>query len=236
LLIAVTDTLGSEDKFRNYLKWLLESGVDAGYRIFSPQGGNPDDLKACSGLLLTGGHDVDPALYNGPAAHPKIKPVNRERDDFELKLLDYAVKNRMPVLGICRGLQLANVYFGGTLFPDCEEAGFRAHKPQSGQDCVHPVSIEKGTLLHKICGADTAVVNSSHHQAADKHGRGLKVSARSEDGVIEAMELEDNSENFFLLVQWHPERMAENSGPPASGILKQFIKSIKTHHKHLLKK
>ena len=126
--IAVTDTLGPEDKFQNYITWLQEGAVQVDCTRVSYRLDNLGEVDSCDALVLTGGHDVDPSLYGDHSYHPTIKNIDRKRDDFERKALDRAFARRLPVLGICRGLQLANVYFGGTLIPDIIEAGFPSHR------------------------------------------------------------------------------------------------------------
>jgi putative glutamine amidotransferase len=220
----VTDTGGREDKFKAYTGW-LESAAP-GVRCLKLEK-SLEDLSRCHGLVLTGGGDVDPVLYGGAPDHPKLSGVDRRRDDFERKLLDRALSRGIPVLGICRGLQLANVHFGGALIPDLEEAGYGSHRGEKGSGCTHAVRVSPGTCMERAAGRRTGLVHSSHHQAAAAPGKGLLVSARSEDGVIEAMELEDNPAGaYFLLVQWHPERMQGGANPFESGVLKSFIETL----------
>jgi putative glutamine amidotransferase len=228
MLIGVTDTLGSEHKFQKYLEWLQQGGKGVRTLTLSYQLDNLQALKQCDGLVLTGGHDVDPALYHGPLQHQTIADVNRRRDDFELQALQYAMNATLPVLGICRGLQLANVFFGGTLIPDLEESGFRSHRSeQDSAERSHPVIVEADSKLFGITNCERGIINSSHHQAARTPGKGLRVVGRSDDGVIEAMELAENgSVPFFLLVQWHPERMTDAGNPFTTNIRKGFLCTI----------
>ena len=228
MLIAVTDTLGSEHKFQKYLDWLRQGGKDVETVTLSCTLNNIEALKRCGGLVLTGGHDVDPVLYNGPAGHQKIVDINRKRDDFEFQALEYAMNASLPVLGICRGLQLANVFFGGTLIPDLEEIGYRSHRStQDSAEHAHPVTVEKDSRLFELTQCETGIINSSHHQAARIPGKGLRVVGRSDDGVIEAMELANaDAVPFFLLVQWHPERMTDAENPFTANIRKGFLCSM----------
>ncbi len=132
----------------------------------------------------------------------------------------------MPVLGICRGMQLTNVAFGGTLIPDIEEAGYAEHRSSvPGAICTHGIVVTPGSSLAELGGADG--VNSSHHQAVLQPGAGLKVIARSPDGIIEAMEPDEPSP-FLLLVQWHPERMEDRSSPLAGGVLRMFLHAVQS--------
>lgn len=161
-------------------------------------------LPRLDGLLLTGGPDVDPARY-GREAGPQTQPAQPDRDDAETALLHDAIDGGLPVLGICRGLQLMNVARGGTLLqhlPDVLDD--EGHAPAPGVMGTHPVRVVPGTLLAGILGRPSAEgVPTYHHQAVEYVGRGLVVTAWSQDGVIEAVE--DPSHPFCVAVQWHPE-------------------------------
>jgi len=224
--IAVTDTLGSEHKFQKYIDWLQSVDdtvecVKMSYRL-----DNRKEIESCDGLVLTGGHDVDPSLYGGPVDHPAIIDVDRKRDDFEMEVLSCALQRRIPVLGICRGLQLANVYFGGTLIPDLPEAGFPSHK-HDVPNKRHGIAIDNDCFLHSLVHVTSGEINSSHHQAVDHAGPKLKVVARSSDGVVEALEFARRGDYpFFLLVQWHPERMDDSGNPLSIKLLQHYLYSI----------
>ncbi len=221
--IAVTDTMGSEHKFQQYISWLQYAEPSVETVRLSYVFDNTNGIQSCDGLLLTGGHDVDPRLYGGEPNHPKIHDTNRRRDDFEFHVLEQALTAGIPVLGICRGLQLANVYFGGSLFADLEEAGFGSHNSKTdGAEFLHEVFVEKDTTAFRCIKSLEGSINSSHHQGTDRIGDGLQVSARSADGVVEALERTDGN-SFFLLVQWHPERMKESLNPFTKGVLDSFL-------------
>lgn len=166
----------------------------------------PELLGRLDGLVLTGGSDVDPALY-GEERHPKIGQVIRERDDFELALAREALERDLPLLAICRGHQVLNVATGGTLIQDIPFQISRAvdHDPERERwETAHEVSLLPGTRLRALIGRDRVAVNSFHHQAVKDLGRSLRVSARSlTDGVVEGIEAPDR--RFALGVQWHPE-------------------------------
>ncbi len=232
MTVAVTDTMGHEDKFQRYLSWLARGGREVECLTLSYARNNSGDLDRCGALVLTGGHDVDPRLYHGPENHPRIVDVDRRRDDFEMQLLERALSRGLPVLAICRGLQLANVYFGGTLIPDIEEAGFPSHKGKAGSECRHPVTLEENSALAGTAGILSGEVSSSHHQAVDAVGGGLRVVARSADGIVEALERNDRRDGFFLLVQWHPERMIDMESPLADKVLQQFLSSGSSNITH----
>ena len=156
------------------------------------------------GLLLTGGGDIDPGRY-GAQPHPRTSRVSGPRDAAELELLDAATQAGLPVLGVCRGMQLVNVARGGTLcqhLPD--DAG---HAPAPGMFGSHPVRVAAGTRLAGILGAngDGVDVPTAHHQAVDRLGEGLVATAWAEDGVVEAVEAGAAGDPFLVAVQWHPE-------------------------------
>jgi len=158
------------------------------------------NMQNFSGLLLTGGDDVDPALY-GEERHPATEESDRERDEVEVRLLQEALARDLPVLAICRGLQLMNVMHGGTLVQHMEGHEVRTDEKSAP---AHEIRIEPDTLLARIAGANSWQVNSRHHQAVKALGSGLRVSATDPtDGTIEAIERPDK--RFVLGVQWHPE-------------------------------
>jgi putative glutamine amidotransferase len=161
------------------------------------------------GLVLTGGEDVEPARY-GAAPHPKLEETDPTRDAAELALIAAARARRLPMLAICRGIQILNVALGGTLYQDLgsERPGPVAH---SGDDGRHTVRVEPGSLLERTLGARAATVNSRHHQAIRDLAPGLRAVAWAEDGVIEAVEPADAAAPWTLAVQWHPEDLTERA-------------------------
>ena len=170
----------------------------------------PEDASAVldrlDGLVLSGGIDVDPALY-GRAPHPKLGRVDRGRDDFELALTREALSRDLPILAICRGHQVLNVATGGTLVQDIPselKGGVTHDAPGRRTRRSHAVEVVRASRLAEILGEGTHPVNSFHHQAIDELGEGLLVSARSpKDGLIEGVEMKGRS--FVVGVQWHPE-------------------------------
>jgi putative glutamine amidotransferase len=159
-------------------------------------------LDRIDALVLQGGGDVHPEYY-GSEAHPQTNTIDRRRDEFELALLARARQRRMPVLGICRGIQLVNVGFGGTLVQHLPDVTDVEHEALDRWDATaHPIEIEPDSRLSELLGARQMEVNSVHHQALDRIGEGLRVVARALDGVVEAVEAPDEA---VLAVQWHPE-------------------------------
>src|SRR5579862_4996954 len=125
--IAITDNMGAEHKLRLYQDWIHRTNPLVELVTISYTRENISELETCSGVLLTGGGDVDPILYGGKP-HPKIYGIDRKRDDFERRVIDAAMANDLPLLGVCRGLQIGNVYFGGTMLADIADAGYRSHE------------------------------------------------------------------------------------------------------------
>lgn len=165
-------------------------------------------------LLLAGGCDLDPATF-GQAPSPFLGEVVAERDAFEFSLLAEAVRQRRPVLGICRGIQVINVYFGGTLYQDMpselDPAMARHQRPDKPWEVVHPVRITAGSRLNGILGVTEAGVNSTHHQACRDIAPGFRVTAVADDGIVEAIE----SDTLPILgVQFHPERLVKLPDSP----------------------
>ena len=170
-------------------------------------------VKSCAGLLLPGGADVDPARY-GQARHPSVTDVDATRDEYEIALLRAALEADLPVLAICRGLQVMNVAMGGSLIQDLpSQVGTTVpHQVPAPTDAIaHDVSIAGGSRLARL--VERAVVegrlpvNSRHHQAVERIAAGFVVTSEAPDGVIEAMELP--AARFCVGVQWHPENFVE---------------------------
>jgi putative glutamine amidotransferase len=173
-------------------------------------------IDRLDGLVLTGGPDVDPARYDR-SAHPTTYGVSQLQDAFEVALLHAALARGIPVLAICRGLQLVNVAHGGTLhqhLPDLPGIGPHG-VPDGGGGTLNQVAVEPGSLLASVVGGTETAGVCHHHQAVDEVGAGLSVSARTSDGVVEALEPADaEGPSWLLAVQWHPEETAQ--GHPAS--------------------
>lgn len=172
------------------------------------------------GLVLAGGADVAPESY-GETPRNSAWGGDAYQDAYEMELLQLAEERALPVLGICRGCQLLNVFAGGTLHQDLVSEGLvkKTHRDQDLYDrLMHEVTLEAGTRLANLYDVTRARVVSVHHQAVKRLGEGLRVAARSEDGIIEAVEAVDDS-RFFVGVQWHPEWTQSESGSLDSGAL-----------------
>ncbi|MGH7477329.1 MAG: gamma-glutamyl-gamma-aminobutyrate hydrolase family protein [Longimicrobiales bacterium] len=162
-------------------------------------------MELASGLLLTGGDDIDPELY-GESPIPALGAVDRDRDEAELRALDLALERELPVLGICRGHQVINVHFGGTLYQDIATQLGTMPQTHMGDWAQHhhEVDVVEPSLLASLISARRFHVNSYHHQAVKALGKGLRCTAEAEGGLIEAIETDDG--HWILGVQWHPER------------------------------
>jgi len=177
----------------------------------------------CQGLLLSGGGDFDPGLFGEPP-HPCLGKVDLLRDRWEIALIHQALKEGLPLLGICRGMQALNVALGGTLYQDLPsqypaDTALLEHRPsRGGDDAEHQVRIKEGSKLHFLLGQTTVLVNSYHHQAVKGLAPGLRISAWSEDQVIEG--IEGGGGQWLIGVQWHPERM---TGPAAQKLFDGLI-------------
>ncbi len=165
-------------------------------------------LDGVDGLLFTGGEDIHPAFYGEPILD-RCGTIDQERDHFEMELAKAALARHVPILGICRGMQLLNIALGGSLYQDlhyCPGAAVYHCAPKEKRYALmHKVTLFPGSRLATIFGTSTFAVTSTHHQLVKDVARGLKVTAVAEDGVVEGVEAE--AYPFLLAVQWHPERM-----------------------------
>jgi putative glutamine amidotransferase len=207
-------TYSNEIKVQAYADAVRAAGAEP--VLISPE--HPADLGALDGLLLSGGLDLNPALY-GQDKHPEADEPNDARDRMEMGLLHEALERDVPVLAICRGMQLFNVEHGGTL--QQHMTGHQLHPEDRGEP-AHGVNVEAGSRLAAILGGDRAAVNSRHHQAVDRVGEGLVVSARAEDGTVEALERADK--RFAVAVQWHPEDQAAGDAVQRR-LFEEFVKA-----------
>jgi putative glutamine amidotransferase len=179
--------------------------------VISPRALDADQahalLSRLDGILFLGGPDVDPALYNG-ARHPTITGTDTDDDRFEIELARAALADGVPMLAICRGIQVLNVALGGTLvahLPELDGVGVHGRPGEPGGAAINDVALEPGSLLAKTMDADRVACSCHHHQALDRLGSGIRVTARAGDGVIEGVEVDGA---WALAVQWHPEDTA----------------------------
>lgn len=199
----------------------MESLARAGARIRWVELSDPEqavqDALTCDGLLLPGGGDMDPKFY-GQARIPACGEPNLLRDAAEPLLLRAFLAADKPVLGICRGIQVMNAVLGGDLYQDIKPFEHLPHNDHWAK--VHTVTVRRGTLLSRILGQDTVLVNSQHHQAVDRVAPGFTLAALSEDGIVEAIEKPDAG--FCLGVQWHPEWLSD-ADPAMQGLFDAFV-------------
>jgi putative glutamine amidotransferase len=216
IAVSLSEKDYAKDEQSPYYRALLAAGAGPGEIVMlTAADAGRFRGEVFDGILFAGGEDVDPAFYGEAKKYDNVK-VNRARDDFEQALLHVALDRRLPILGICRGAQLINVDFGGTLYQDLAEdfvPEFQHQQADAGRarnDVTHTVTVtEPDSLLHHAMQGSCRV-NSLHHQAIKHLGRGLKVSAHSEDGLVEAVEAADDYP-FLLAVQWHPEELADRA-------------------------
>ena len=181
-------------------------------------------LDGVDGVVLTGGEDMDPAWYQSEP-HPKADPPSRERDLFELAIFAAARQRELPVLGICRGIQVVNVALGGTLWQDLpsERPGPVDHNPQTARnERAHLVRLERGSLTAAALGGTELRVNSFHHQAIRDLAPNLIATGWTEDGLIEAVEGASGGP-WLLAVQWHQEEMHADLRSPDRGLFRALV-------------
>lgn len=184
-----------------------------------------DLTSRLDGLLLPGGGDIDPVVYSS-TSHPKVAFVDRERDQLEIRAFTQSRARGLPILGICRGMQLINVAMGGTLYedlldqrPNSDNHDFHPEHPRDF--LAHRIEIEAGSRISKVFDSNTVQVNSLHHQGIRDLADGLTVAARAEDGLTEAVEI--GRYPFGVAVQWHPECLQEHDS--MRNLFSAFVKA-----------
>lgn len=200
-----------------YIESLVRAGAGMRWVELNDPEQAVQDALTCDGLLLPGGGDMDPKFY-GQARIPACGEPNLLRDAAEPLLLRAFLAADKPVLGICRGIQVMNAVLGGDLYQDIKPFEHLPHNDHWAK--VHTVTVRRGTLLSRILGQDTVLVNSQHHQAVDRVAPGFTLAALSEDGIVEAIEKPDA--RFCLGVQWHPEWLSD-ADPAMQGLFDAFV-------------
>jgi len=226
IVIGLTDPMEGSEELEGYAAWVRSGFEDVEIRRLSCEGDVIRDIAGCHGLILSGGGDVHPRFYGRVSAEGMVSGVHDARDLFEIRAVMVALATGVPILGICRGMQLCNVALGGTLIPDLMRTGSVAH-PRAEAGTRHRITVWPGTILKATVRASEGMVNSVHHQGVDRLGEGLRASARADDGVIEALEWNDAWRSpFLLLVQWHPEQMDEPDNPFSRNIIERYAAEI----------
>lgn len=229
LKIAISKAV-PEKSYINYINWLKTADstiicldmyhlkIDSALKLFTE----------CDGLLLTGGTDIYPGNYGKESDTARCWKPDFKRDSIEIALIHAALQQEKPILGICRGLQLLNVYLGGRLYIDLptDLDTMVKHQCNNKYECYHDVTIKENSLLYEIAGETTGVINSNHHQGIEQLAAPLEGIAYTDDGLIESIQWKNSSKKPFLLgVQWHPERMDFNN--PLSGrIAQRYLKEV----------
>lgn len=234
LLTPAHDKTGTELTFhqvmRGYTNCIERAGAVPLILTHLPEKEELDYLvNLCSGLFLIGGVDVQPEYFGETELHESCT-IDPDRDALEFPLLDAFVKAKKPILAICRGMQVVHTYFGGTLYQDLPSQKGVMHK-----GILHNVKCEKGSILERLFGEEFEI-NSFHHQAAKDMGKGMRATAFSDDGIVEAIEHESLP---IWAVQFHPERMsgedrkvgtvatARETTPDFTPFFEDFVKALK---------
>ncbi|CAF4668459.1 unnamed protein product [Rotaria sp. Silwood1] len=233
--IGITDCA----RYTNYERWFLDAPIKVDVIRLSYNLNNIDDIDKCHGIVLSGGEDVDPRRYKRPDLLGQVEftDIDEKRDEFEWEVIERALKLQLPILAICRGMQLFNVYQGGTLIFDIPKVtNINGHAKIQGMDQRHEVNVVEESLLNKITGCVKGAVNSSHHQCVETLGKNLSIAAIAEDPIVEAVQYENTQEYpFYLGVQWHPERMVDQDSPFSYNIRQAFLDYITEREKSMAK-
>ncbi len=221
-----------KSKFDKYLSWL--DHFDIAYEVLDYENGKSETAKLdnCSGLILTGGTDIYPEIYCDWDTTETKGTYEPERDGFELNLIEIAISQNKPILAICRGSQLLNVFFRGNLIFDIEQIrGFSYRNMIEGDKYPEiDITIYPNTLAHEIFGNDSIKVVVSNNQAVERVGEGLMINSKSKEGIIMGTEYSNKSDkNFVLGIQWHPERYTDYNEKPSVQLAERFKKEISVY-------
>ncbi len=232
--IAITHT---ESKLENYIRWMQKCDSNLDIIILSHEHKNLHELDFCSGIIFTGGVDVHPQIYHAENLEYPNRPEkwNIERDEFEIEVFHQAFAMKMPILGICRGLQLINCILGGNLIQDLGEHHIYQHQSESGKDQYHRVFINYSTPVFPMIDYQILETNSAHHQAAYRIGENLREFANSYEQITEGLFMPEELYPYLYLVQWHPERMPDGEINPASQLLADSFLAAAKAFKNLSK-
>lgn len=223
--IGITAT---EASYHNYPVWI--KSMDADIEICTLSWQRPEELQQCQGLVLSGGVDTHPRFYqNHQTNYPNAPSAfDEKRDEFELGVFRFACEQKIPLLAVCRGMQLVNIALGGDMVQDIEASGKNNHRKTGENDGIHSITVVEGSLLSRISGIENGTVNSAHHQAIHRIADELEVTAWAPEGIAEALEWKNKEgKPFFLGVQWHPERLVfQQPENPLNAIRNAFLMAI----------
>lgn len=233
LVIAISKAKPIE-YYGNYSTWVKKAASDA--KIINMYELGVDSslvvLEKCHGLIIAGGADVYPEWYGQIEDTIKCGAFDRYRDTLEIQLIKKAIKNKIPLIGICRGEQILNVSLGGSLIVDIptEYDSLIKHRQQDWRNCYHEVEFVETSYLSELIHQKTGIVNSNHHQAIDRLAEGLMITSRAKDGLAESLEWKNkNDKGFLMAVQWHPERLDTVHPEMSLPILNAFIQEAKAY-------
>ncbi|MDR1615891.1 MAG: gamma-glutamyl-gamma-aminobutyrate hydrolase family protein [Syntrophomonadaceae bacterium] len=226
-MIGIADTYRDGTCYvpRTYIEAVLKSGgIPVVVPLIRDDSTIVELLRSVDGIIFPGGGDFAPAYYHEKPI-PQMGSVNAPRDTFEIRLIHLAADNGLPLLGICRGLQLINIAFGGSLYQDIPaqyyDKSVSHRQKNSNSEPSHSVIVEDSTVFSKIVGDKILMVNSAHHQAVKRLADGFTISGKAADGIVEAMEKIDSA-NWILGVQFHPELLVSKD----KTLLKIFQKFV----------
>ncbi len=239
---SVPLVLVSKDFRNTHEKWLSNSVGNHNFKCVNMYAIKSKDsvnllLKKADGIIIAGGEDVNPGLYGKQNELDRCGTINPHRDSLEQKMIKFAIKNKIPLLGICRGHQILNVTEGGSLIIDIPtdvgskylHRDSRKAKENKSTAVYHEIYIKRNTFLYNIVKVDSGNGYSNHHQAVEKIATGFEVSAFAKDKVVEAIEPSDTTLHPFILgVQWHPEAM-DTKNPLSGTIGRKFMNKVKQH-------
>jgi len=207
----------------NYVNWISKENtviLDA-YTLL-----NTDSILALAdGIILTGGEDINPLLYKDSTNLKVCETINYRRDTLELKLINYALQNQIPLVGVCRGMQLINVATGGTLYGDIPSQIGTTVVHRNNGEVMHEITLNEACPLIFPTGQNKFTVNSWHHQGLKDVSEIIKVVATAADGLPEAIVIDPSVHPYMVAVQFHPERLGENN-PITKQIKNSFYKAI----------
>lgn len=214
---SVLNYSGWLERYNEHIEWfnLYPLGIDSAIKL----------METCDGVLISGGEDVFPGIYGKLEDTTRCGTIDRYRDSLELAMIENALQNKMPLIGICRGFQIINVALGGSLIIDIptDYSNTVNHRQEDWQNCFHGVLLVDPSNLNVISEGVSGEVASNHHQGIDELADGLQISAYAPDSLPEAIEWDSRgSKSFLIAVQWHPERM-DTLDMLSAPIAKEFI-------------